>query len=192
MNQHPALANENRPFNPEFMTNYELGFRRHFENGVDHFWVQKDLPPDLEQRFCTKEFKPVYRYFTQRITSKKLILFNVLNMGKVDADRLVKLFSNAYRYIHFSISNQFFMICKNLDLDFVRIRNIMRDGYKRNLNLQYSGFTAGPCLLKDTMQLSAFYKNLNERIDVLFCLFCNWYKNFYRLLDKTKSLSVLR
>jgi hypothetical protein len=69
-------------------------FRRNFENGVDHFWVQKDLPPDLDERFCTKEFKPVYRYFTQRIVSKKLILFNVLNRGKVDADRLVKNFSN--------------------------------------------------------------------------------------------------
>ena len=35
----------------------------------------------------------------------------------------------------------------------------MQDGYERNLNLQAAGFTAGPCLLKDTMQLSSFYKN---------------------------------
>ena len=34
--------------------------------------------------------------------------------------------------------------------------NIMRDGYERNVNLPYSGLTAGPCLLKDTMQLSSF------------------------------------
>ena len=33
----------------------------------------------------------------------------------------------------------------------------MRDGYIRNANIPTSGFTAGPCLLKDTMQLSAFY-----------------------------------
>ena len=51
------------------------------------------------------------------------------------------------------------MICKKNNLDFSNIRNIMREGYERNLNLQNSGFTAGPCLLKDTMQLSAFYKN---------------------------------
>ena len=34
----------------------------------------------------------------------------------------------------------------------------MRDGYERNTNLAKAGFTAGPCLLKDTMQLSSFYK----------------------------------
>ena len=34
----------------------------------------------------------------------------------------------------------------------------MQDGYERNLNLTKSGFTAGPCLLKDTMQLSSFFK----------------------------------
>ena len=34
----------------------------------------------------------------------------------------------------------------------------MRDGYERNVNLPYSGLTAGPCLLKDTMQLSSFFK----------------------------------
>ena len=34
----------------------------------------------------------------------------------------------------------------------------MRLGYERNLNLPSSGFSAGPCLLKDTMQLSSFYK----------------------------------
>jgi UDP-N-acetyl-D-mannosaminuronic acid dehydrogenase len=70
---------------------------------------------------------------------------------------LIKLFSNAYRYINFSISNQFYMICQNQNLDFFKIRKIMRDGYIRNANIPMSGFTAGPCLLKDTMQLSAFY-----------------------------------
>ena len=32
----------------------------------------------------------------------------------------------------------------------------MKDGYKRNAHIPMSGFTAGPCLLKDTMQLSSF------------------------------------
>ena len=35
----------------------------------------------------------------------------------------------------------------------------MRDGYLRNANIPMSGFTAGPCLLKDTMQLSSFYNH---------------------------------
>jgi len=71
---------------------------------------------------------------------------------------LIKLFSNANRYINFSIANQFYLMCKNMGLNFSRIRNIMQDGYERNLNLSRAGFTAGPCLLKDTMQLSSFFQ----------------------------------
>ena len=38
----------------------------------------------------------------------------------------------------------------------------MQDGYKRNLNLANAGFTSGPCLLKDTMQLNSFCNDLFE------------------------------
>ena len=51
------------------------------------------------------------------------------------------------------------MICEKQNLDFFKIRNIMRDGYMRNSNIPLSGFTAGPCLLKDTMQLSSFFNH---------------------------------
>ena len=78
---------------------------------------------------------------------------------KIIEAELIKLFSNAYRYINFSISNQFYMMCKNQGLDFFRIRNLMRDNYKRNINIPSAGFTSGPCLLKDTMQLSQFYNH---------------------------------
>ena len=44
-------------------------------------------------------------------------------------------------------------------LDFFKIRNFMKDNYKRNADIPLAGFTAGPCLLKDTMQLSAFYNH---------------------------------
>ena len=78
---------------------------------------------------------------------------------KIIEAELIKLFSNAYRYINFSISNQFYMMCQNQGLDFYKIRNIMKDNYKRNTNIPMAGFAAGPCLLKDTMQLSSFYKH---------------------------------
>ena len=84
---------------------------------------------------------------------RKIIITKILEA------ELIKLFSNAYRYIHFSISNQFYMICKKENLDFEKIRQIMRDGYSRNTNIPSSGFSAGPCLLKDTMQLSSFYNH---------------------------------
>ena len=35
----------------------------------------------------------------------------------------------------------------------------MQFGYERNLNLTKAGLTAGPCLVKDTMQLKHFTKN---------------------------------
>ena len=87
----------------------------------------------------------------------KMICKKIIKVEIIEAE-LIKLFSNAYRYLHFSISNQFYMICKDQNLDFFKIRNIMKDGYKRNSHIPMSGFTAGPCLLKDTMQLSSFYK----------------------------------
>ena len=88
-----------------------------------------------------------------RKVSKKIIYTKVIEA------ELVKLFSNAYRYINFSISNQFYMICQNQNLNFFKIRDIMKDGYLRNSSIPMSGFTAGPCLLKDTMQLSSFYNH---------------------------------
>jgi len=84
---------------------------------------------------------------------KKIIFTEIIEA------ELVKLFSNAYRYINFSISNQFYMICQSQNLNFFKIRDIMREGYMRNANIPESGFTAGPCLLKDTMQLSSFYNH---------------------------------
>ena len=99
------------------------------------------------------------------------------NLAKVEASKLfkkickkiiytsiaeaefIKLFSNAYRYVNFSISNQFYMMCKDQGLDFSRVRNLMQDNYKRNAHLPMAGFTAGPCLLKDSMQLSSFYNH---------------------------------
>ena len=88
----------------------------------------------------------------------KRVCKKIIETEVIEAE-LVKLLSNAYRYINFSIANQFYMICQNLDLNFFKIRDIMRDGYMRNANVPLPGFTAGPCLLKDTMQLSSFYNH---------------------------------
>ena len=49
------------------------------------------------------------------------------------------------------------MMCSSQGLNFFKIRNLMRDNYERNASIPKAGFTAGPCLLKDTMQLSSFY-----------------------------------
>lgn len=72
---------------------------------------------------------------------------------------LAKLFTNAWRYIKFSVSNQFYMIAENQDIDYQRVYRAMHEGYERNIDLATPGLTAGPCLLKDTMQLAAFDNN---------------------------------
>jgi UDP-N-acetyl-D-mannosaminuronic acid dehydrogenase len=72
---------------------------------------------------------------------------------------LVKLFANAWRYIKFAVANQFYMICENHGIDYNRVRQAMRQGYERAQDIPGAGFAAGPCLLKDTMQLHNFTGN---------------------------------
>jgi UDP-N-acetyl-D-mannosaminuronic acid dehydrogenase len=72
---------------------------------------------------------------------------------------LAKLFTNAWRYIQFSISNQFYQIAVQNGLDFHKILRAMKHNYPRAKDFPGSGFTAGPCLFKDTMQLAAYSNN---------------------------------
>ncbi len=90
-------------------------------------------------------------------------LFSVLNdnivfLSPTEAE-LAKLFTNIWRYIQFSISNQFYQIATQQGIDFYKIYNAVTYKYPRTRNLPSAGFTAGPCLFKDTMQLSAYSNN---------------------------------
>lgn len=67
---------------------------------------------------------------------------------------LAKLFTNAWRYIRFAVANQFYMIASDLGLDYERIREALVRDYPRAEDLSPAGFTAGPCLLKDTAALA--------------------------------------
>ena len=149
----------------------------------------KELP-DISQLVSGKNKKSI----TQSGILFKKICKKIIKVEIIEAE-LVKLFSNAYRYIHFAISNQFLMICKNLGLDFFKVREIMKDGYKRNAHIPMSGFTSGPCLLKDTMQLSSFYNHkfslghvamdVNEGIPKFII---DYLKKDYNLKNKTIGL----
>ena len=70
-----------------------------------------------------------------------------------------KLFNNAYRYIEFAVTNQFYLIAKSAGLDYKAILQAMKHNYPRAQNIPAPGFAAGPCLVKDTMQLLAFARN---------------------------------
>jgi len=70
-----------------------------------------------------------------------------------------KLFNNAYRYIEFAASNQFYMIAKSSGADYRAIMRAMKQNYPRARSFPGPGFSAGPCLFKDTMQLAAYARN---------------------------------
>lgn len=72
---------------------------------------------------------------------------------------LAKLITNSWRYLEFAIANQFYMMVESQGFDFHRIYNALRDEYPRAQHYAKPGLAAGPCLFKDTMQLSAFHKN---------------------------------
>jgi UDP-N-acetyl-D-mannosaminuronic acid dehydrogenase len=82
----------------------------------------------------------------------------VIPLEPLEAE-LAKLFTNAYRYIEFAIVNQFYMIAETRGADYHRIQEAIKRDYPRLAHLPGPGFSAGPCLLKDTMQLAAFYNH---------------------------------
>lgn len=77
----------------------------------------------------------------------------------VQEAELAKLFSNAWRYIQFATANQFYMIATESGADFARVHHAMTHGYDRAHEFPAPGFAAGPCLLKDTLQLGAFHRS---------------------------------
>ncbi len=82
----------------------------------------------------------------------------VVSLKPIEAE-FAKLFNNAYRYIQFAIANEFYMIMQSAGVDYNRVLAGMSKNYPRAQNIPRPGFAAGPCLIKDTLQLSAFSKN---------------------------------
>ncbi len=107
--------------------------------------------PQIVSGFSKKAIVDSKKIFN--LISKEIIVSDVLEA------ELIKLFSNSWRYVNFAISNQFYMICAQFGIDYNLLRKKMTHGYDRNKSIPSAGFTAGPCLLKDTMQLTAFTQN---------------------------------
>lgn len=82
----------------------------------------------------------------------------IVEMKPMEAE-FAKLFNNAYRYVQFAITNQFYMIADSAGVDYYKILEGMTHNYPRASDVPGAGFAAGPCLLKDTMQLAAFANN---------------------------------
>jgi UDP-N-acetyl-D-mannosaminuronic acid dehydrogenase len=83
---------------------------------------------------------------------------DLLELTPMEAE-ITKLCNNVYRYITFAVANQFYMLASDWNIDFHRILHAMKFNYPRAAHMPAPGFAAGPCLFKDTMQMSAFNNN---------------------------------
>lgn len=88
----------------------------------------------------------------------KVLAKKVIPLRPKEAE-IAKLYANVWRYINFATTNQFYMIAESNGLDFYKISQAMTEDYPRLKAFARPGLTAGPCLFKDTMQLSSFGDN---------------------------------
>jgi len=107
--------------------------------------------PQIISAFDKKTLKLVEELFL-KLTNHCIII------DPVQAE-LAKLFTNSWRYIQFAVANQFFMLAADYGTDFYEIYNAITYKYPRAKGFPKAGFAAGPCLFKDTMQLSSFGNN---------------------------------
>lgn len=140
---------------------------------VEKLLQEKDLA--LEVAFCPERvaegaaleeittLPQVVAGCTARAQERAEALFRLLTpviipMAPLGAE-LTKLFNNVWRYVQFAVANQFYMIANDYGMNFYDIHHAMTEQYPRAQNFPRAGFAAGPCLFKDTMQLSAFHNN---------------------------------
>jgi UDP-N-acetyl-D-mannosaminuronic acid dehydrogenase len=123
-------------------------------------------PERVAEGYAIKEIKELPQIISGtsgKAVEKASALFRKINKNLIILEpieaELAKLFTNTYRYINFAIANQFYMIALDHGLDFNRIYNAVKKDYPRARSFPKPGFTAGPCLFKDTMQIAAFNDN---------------------------------
>ncbi len=110
-----------------------------------------------------REIPQIISGFDQEGISTVRALFSTVAREIIEVEpleaELAKLFCNCYRYITFAIANQFYMLSRDVGADFGRIHHAASHHNPRTYTMPSAGFAAGPCLLKDTMQLAALSNN---------------------------------
>ncbi len=109
------------------------------------------LLPQIISSFDKKSIEEIKELFLN-------IADEVVVLSPIEAE-LGKLFTNVWRYVQFSVSNYFYQIAAQNNIDFYNIYQKITYKYPRASSLPSAGFAAGPCLLKDTMQLVAYSNN---------------------------------
>ena len=140
---------------------------------VKNLLAQSGLKPDVT--FCPErileghalkelhELPQIIGANDEKAASRASAIFETLGVKTIrvtpEEAELAKLFTNVWRYIKFAAANQFWLMSNEAGLDFSKIREAVIFDYPRASDLPNAGFSAGPCLFKDTMQLAAFSNN---------------------------------
>lgn len=124
-------------------------------------------PERIVQGYAIKELRELPAIVSgcspEAVTRAKAIFQKLSGSDLYDASievtpeeaELAKLYLNAWRYIQFAAANQFYAMAEKLGADYEAVRKAMTWRYPRGESLPGPGFAAGPCLVKDTMQLVA-------------------------------------
>ncbi|MBU0686435.1 MAG: nucleotide sugar dehydrogenase [Candidatus Margulisbacteria bacterium] len=107
--------------------------------------------PQLISGFSRKAITQIEKLFSK-------IAKETIELTPLEAE-LAKIFINSFRYLRFAIANQFFQIANSHGVEYYKIYHAITHNYPRAKGFAKAGFAAGPCLLKDTMQLAAFSRN---------------------------------
>jgi UDP-N-acetyl-D-mannosaminuronic acid dehydrogenase len=140
---------------------------------VRNLLKQSNLNPDVT--FCPErileghalkelhELPQIIGANDEKSANRAATIFETLGVKTIrvtpEEAELAKLFTNVWRYIKFAAANQFWLMSNEAGLDFSKIREAVTFDYPRASDLPNAGFSAGPCLFKDTMQLAAFSNN---------------------------------
>lgn len=145
------------------------GVSKHLQHYLQEKGLSIDVafcPERVAQGYSLREFRSlpqIVSAFKPTVVSQVKELFSKFTKEFVEMEpmeaELTKLMTNAWRYIQFATVNQFYMIASKHGLNFERIMHGCRHNYPRMVGMPGPGLAAGPCLVKDTMQLAAFSQN---------------------------------
>lgn len=157
--QHIILRSTVYPGTSERLKNYfeANGLRVHVSFCPERIVQGHSIRELRELPHIVSSFSDDGRSFCADLFSK--LCNKIVHVGVREAE-LAKLFNNSWRYITFAVANQFYMMSESSGADIREVYRAITQDYARGQDIPKPGFAAGPCLLKDTMQLSAFYNNV--------------------------------
>ncbi len=100
----------------------------------------------------TREIPQIIGGIEPESTKKAMEFFRPFTREQLPTDarsaELAKIFTNMYRYINFSIANEFMILSEEHEREVYEIIHLINHNYKRG-GVKQPGYTAGPCLYKD-------------------------------------------